>query len=177
MKSKISALVCFTTLILASGCSLINTGPGNGGDRPSEDMTRLIQSRVKYVAAFAFTMDQVKPHKEAVCQFADQLGAFLDTYNDRDASFVELQAAVNQFISQIENPAVRDAVAIMADMVLTEAFNYAWQHYEDFINQDQAAMALIIADAVADGLHDACGMNFSTMGAKRTPEVFTTGLR
>ena len=172
MKSKISALVCFTTLILTSGCSLMNTGPG--GERPPEDMARLIQSRVKYVAAIAFTMDQVKPHKEAVCQFADQLGAFLDTYDDRDASFVKLQAAVNQFISQIENPAVRDAVAIIADMVLTEAFNYAWQHYEDFINQDQTAMVLIIAGAVADGLRDACDMNLSTMGAKR---VFTTGLR
>ncbi len=177
MKSKISTLVCLTTLILASGCSLMNTGPGNGDPRPPEDMARVIQSRVKYVAAFAFTMDAVKPHKEAVCQFAEQLGTFLDTYDDRDASFVKLQTAVNQFISQIENPAVRDAVAIMADMVLTEAFNYAWRHYEDFINQDQTAMALIIADAVADGLRDACGMSLSTMGAKRTPEVFTMGLR
>ncbi len=127
--------------------------------------------------AKSFTMDAVKPHKEAVCQFAEQLGTFLDTYDDRDASFVKLQAAVTAFINQIENPALRDAVTIMADMVLTEAFNYAWQHYKDFINRDQTTMSLIIADAVADGLRDACSMNLSIMGAKRTPEVFTVGLR
>ena len=161
-------------MVSLTGCSL-NNGPGNGDNqRPPEEMAEVLRTRVKYVAAFAFGMDAVKPHKVAVCDFADQLGTFLDTYDDKDASFVKLQEAVNQLVANITNPAVRDAVAIMVDMVLTESFNYAWKHYEGLINQDQTKMALIIAGAVADGLRDACGMNISSMGASLHPQgIFT----
>lgn len=176
MKSKISTLALACIMMIPLGCSLNTGSPGNGDNqRPPEEMAQVLRTRVKYVAAFAFQMEAVKPHKTAVCDFAEQLGTFLDTYDDKDANFVKLQAAVNQFISQIENPAVRDAVTIMVDMILTEAFNYAWQHYEDFINQDQTAMALIIADAVANGLRDACGMSFSTMVQKVPQNIFTMG--
>ncbi len=166
MKNRIATLALACIMMIPLGCSLGNTGPGNGDNqRPPEDMARVLQIRVKYVTAFAFQLDAVKPHKAAVCEFAEQLGTFLDTYDDQDTSFAKLQAAVYQFIQQIENPAVRGAVSIIADMALTEAFNYAWTHYEDLINQDQTKMALLIAGAVADGLRDACGMILSTMGA------------
>lgn len=176
MKNKISTLMCMAILIPISGCSLMNVRPSNNNPRTPKEIAQTIQSRVKYVAAFAFTMDSVKPHKEAVCQFAEQLGSFLNSYDDRDASFVKLQAAVTTLINQIENPAVRDAVAIVTDMALTEAFNYAWQYYEDYINQDQTAMALLIADAVATGLRNACSINLSIMGVEKVPpNVFTMG--
>ncbi len=164
MKSKIATLALVCTMMIPLGCSL-NTGPNNGDNqRPPEEVAQILQTRVTIVAWAAFQMDAVKPHKTAVCDFAEQLGTFLDAYDDKDASFVKLQAAVSQFISQIENPAVRNAVTIIAGMALTEAFNYTWTHYEDLINQDQTRMALLIAGAVADGLRDACRMTLSIMG-------------
>lgn len=151
-------------MMILPGCSLINMGPGDGQRSPEDwkKMAPVIQARVKYVAAFAFTMDSVKPHKTGICAFADQLGDFLDSYDDQDANFEKLQAAVMAFLIQIEDPAVRNAATIIVDMVLTEAFNYAWQHYEGFIEQDPAQVALIIAKAVSGGLRDACGLNLST---------------
>lgn len=174
MKSKIAAIMCLIMAI--PSCSLLNPEPD--GQRPPaewERMAPIIQARVKYVIGFTFSMDKVKPHKEAVCQFADQLGTFLDSYDDRDASFDKLQQAVMGFVNQIQDTAVRDAVAVMVDMALTEAFAFAYKHYEGFINQDQTKVALIIAGAVADGVQDACGMSLSTMGAKGSPQgIFTT---
>lgn len=170
MKSRITTLA-LACMMIPLGCSMNNRGPGNGDNqRPPEEMAQVLRTRVKYVAAFAFQMDAVKPHKAAVCDFAEQLGTFLDTYDEKDASFVKLQAAVQQFVNQITNPAVRDAVSIIVDMALTEAFNYAWKHYENLINQDQTKMSLLIAGAVANGLRDACGMNLSAMGTHISPQ-------
>lgn len=172
MKTKILAM-CLT--IILSGCSLMNQGPGQRSPEDWKKMAPLMKSRVKYVAAFAFTMNSVKPHKAGICAFAAQLGNFLESYDDQDANFEKLQAAVMAFLIQIEDPAVRDAATIIVDMVLTEAYNYAWQHYKGFIDQDPAQVALIIAAAVADGLRDACGLNLSTMGVQDSPQgIFTT---
>lgn len=169
------AVIMSLAMFAIPGCSLIN--PGNESRPPAdwERMAPVIQSRVKYVTAFAFTMDKVKPHKPAVCQFANQLGSFLDSYDDRDASLMKLHTAVMQFVNNIDDPGVRDAVAILVDMALTEAFSYAWQHYEDFINQDPTKVAFIVAGAVADGIRDACGIALSTMGIQESPQnTFTT---
>lgn len=177
MKTKVSALVLCLSLMGLTGCSLKDGGWGNGPSSPNdwERLAPTIQQRVKYVAAFAFNMDAIKPHRQSVCAFADQLSMFLNTYDDRDASFEKLQSTVNDFISQIPDPNVRNAVSIISDIALTEAFNYAWQHYEGFIEQDQARVAIIIAKAVANGLRDACGMTLSVMAIDdEAPEdIFT----
>lgn len=156
-------------MLLIPGCSLMI--PPDDGQKPDLDqMAPLIQARTRYVAAFAFSMDAVKPHKQAVCDAAIQISEFLATYDDKDASFENLQMAILAYIQQIENPNVRNAVTIVIDMVLTEAFNYAWQHYEDFINQDQTRAAIIVASAVADGLTEACAL---TMGSATATQIFT----
>lgn len=174
---KIKAILCLSMLTL-SGCSLLN-GDNNDPRPPAdwEQMAPVIQSRVKFVAAFALGMESVKPYKADVCAFADQLGEFLDSYDDRDASFEKLMATVHTFIQQIENPNVRNAVAIIVDMAFTESFNFAWQHYEDFINQDQTKVALIISGSVADGLRDACKMVQSFGMKTQTQDIFTIANR
>lgn len=174
MKTKISLLALMMLMPLA-GCSGKIIGPGDGGGVANwEGMAPVIQSRTRLVAAFAFSMKQIQPHKVAVCDATQKISEFLNTYDDRDASLEKLQAAVMQFLNTLD-PSIRGPVKIIVDMVLTEAFNYTWQYYEGLINQDQAKVALIIAGAVADGLQDACGMTMSTMGVHSdpTPSIFT----
>ena len=162
MKSKIATLTLLLACIMPIplGCSL-NDKPGN--TNPPEEMTQVLRKRVKYVTAFAFQLNKIKPHRAAVCQFADQLGTFLDGYDDKDASFAKLQAAVNQYVNRIQDPVIRDVVLAITDMALTEAFNYTWTHYKDLINQNETKMSLLIAGAVANGLRDACDMTSSTI--------------
>lgn len=170
MKTKILALTLMVSLSPILGCSLMNPGPGNGGNggiSEWEKMAPIIQSRVRLVAAFAFTMEQVKPHKDAVCQATLLIGEFLNNYDDRDATFATLRAAVMQYLNTLD-PSIREPAKIIVDMVLTEAFNYAWQHYENLINLDQTKVVLIVSDAVAQGLTEACRMTLTTMNAKPT---------
>jgi hypothetical protein len=173
MKTKLSLLALLMVIPL-TGCSGKIIGPGNGGSVDDwERMAPILQTRVKYVAAFAFSMDQVKPHKPAICNATVKIAEFLDSYDDRDATFTKLQAAVMQYLDTLD-PSIREPAKIIVDMVLTEAFNYAWKYYEGLINQDQTRVALIIADAVAGGLKDACGMTITAMGADPMPnDIFT----
>ena len=159
---------------LVCGCSLMN----GSGDRQKPDWDTLapkIQSRVRYVAAFAFTMDQVRPHKEQICETAERISNMLDEYDDRDASFEKVRAAVMKLISEIPDPGLREAATVFADMVLTEAFNYAWEHYEDMINQDAVQTAVLVARAIGNGLREACEMTVGSMGLRSSyaKEVFT----
>lgn len=159
MKIKLFALLVLLPTI--SGCSLMTLGPG------APDWDRVlptVQSRVRYVAMFAFTMDQIKPYKGEVCETTRMISEFLDTYDDQEATLEKLRAAITEYINTLD-PNVREPVQIVVDMVLTEAFNYAWQYYEELLSQDQTRVALMIADAVAKGLAEACEMTVSIMEA------------
>lgn len=170
MKAKISSLALIM-LIPIAGCLMKDIGPGDDSSVSDwEKITPVIQARVRYVAAFAFSMDQIKPHKTAVCQATKKIIEFLDTYVDRDTNLKKLQAAVMQYLNTLD-PSIREPVKIIVDMVLTEAFNYAWNHYEDLINQDQSLVALILADAVAQGLNEACGRTITIMGTLPNPKA------
>lgn len=141
-----------------AGCSLNNKGPGQTGPPDWDRLAPTIQSRVKYISAFAFTMDKVKPHKANICEVAKGLSEFLATYDDKDANFDRLRAAVIEYVERIQDPGARDAVLIFVDMVLTEAFNYAWQHYQGLLETDEARTVMLIANAIATGLTEACKM-------------------
>ena len=157
MTKTMISLCSLMLLPTLSGCSL-NNGPGTGP--PDWDrMAPVIQSRVRVVAAFAFTMQKVKPHKEGICKGAEQLSDFLNNYQDEDATFDTLRKAAMDYLDvAIEDPAVRETMIIVVDMVLTESFNYAWLHYMDLVNTDQAKAAHLIASAVANGLLEACNL-------------------
>lgn len=160
-------LMISLALLPLLGCSLMNPPNGGGQKPPSEwqDMAPVIQSRVKYVAMFAFSIDSVKPHKAQVCQSAQDIANWLDDYDDKDASFEALRAVVFSATRQIEDPNVRNAVTIVMDIVLTEAFNYGWEHYDGFMDRDEAQSAVIIAGAVAGGIREACEMMVNPFSA------------
>lgn len=147
------------------GCSLMNRSPN--GQKPDWDkLTPTIQSRVRYVAAFAFQMKALKTHKAQICEIATNISNMLDSYDDKDASFENVRAAVMDMISQISDPAIRDGATILVDIVLTEAFNYAWQYYEDMLNQDEIQTTILIARAIGAGLREACEMTVSLVGTQ-----------
>jgi len=151
--------------MILGGCSLINPSPGDGQKPDWDRLAPTIQSRVRYVAAFAFTMKQVQPHKDQICATAQQISDMLANYADKDASFETVRTAVMNMVNQIEDPGLRQAATVFVDMVLTEAFNYAWQHYEDFINRDEVQASVLVARAVGDGLREACEMVVSMMSS------------
>jgi len=161
---------CLIIPILA-GCALMNTSPGDGQKPDWDKLAPTIQSRTKYVAAFAFTMKQVQPHKNQICDIAANISNMLDNYDDKDASFETVRAAVMNIVSQIENPALRNGSAILVDMVLTEAFNYAWKHYENMINLDKVRTSVLVAQSVGAGLREACQMFVSTMNTNQDQYV------
>lgn len=175
MKNRIATTIVCLTLLALPSCSLLIPNPGNGNVRvPVEEMAQTIQKRVKYIAIFAFSMDAIKRHKAEVCEFADKLSDVLNSYDDKEASFEKLQAEVDRFIDRINNSGVQSAVKTIADMVLTESFNFAWKNYEDLINSDETRVSLIIAESVANGLREACGATLSIMGVDDAPpNIFT----
>ncbi len=145
---------------LFSGCSL-NNGPDDGQKPDWDAMAPKIQARVKYVAAFAFTMDQVKPFKTQICTTTDQIIDLLNTYDDQEASFDAVRLAVMNLVANIPEENLRNAVTVFIDMVLTEAFNYAWEHYSDLISLNQVQTVVLIARAVGQGIQDACNLMMS----------------
>lgn len=164
-------------LFLLSACSTMKPSPGDGPAPPVDwDMlSGKIQTRVKYVAAFAFTLEIVKEHKDEVCLAADKIAELLEQYNDRDASFEAVRHAVMVGISKLNvDKGVQDAIVVLVDIALTEAFNYAWQYYDNLIDDDRVRTSITIAKAVAKGLRDACGMSFALMEAEDYPDgIFT----
>jgi hypothetical protein len=158
MKKRMIAIVAVLPFLF-NGC--LDPKPPNG-DKPNWDVIGpKIQARVKYVAMFAFTMDQVQPYKAQVCTTADQIVDFLKTYDDPEASLGAVRAAVMSLVNQIEDINVRNAVMIFVDMVLTESFNYAWEHYSNWIELDEVKTVIIIARAVGNGIKDACDLTMS----------------
>ncbi len=149
-----------------TGCSLFNNGPGGQPPMNWEELAPKIQSRVKLISAFAFTMTQIKPHQAKICQTAAQISTMLNNYDDQDASFDTVRTAVMKIVNNISDPNIRNAVAAFTDVVLTEAFNYAWEHYENMINQDKVKATIMIARAIGDGLQEACDMSVSSMGMR-----------
>lgn len=173
MRNKF-AIVVGLMIPLLGGC--ISTG-GTNTPGDWERMAPTLQSRVRYVALFAFSMEQVKPHKQQVCEATNNLANFLDSYNDKDANFTGLRAAINLFINKIEDPMTKQVMLVVVDMVLTEAYEYAWKHYADFVESDPAQVAKIIAGSVANGLKDACGLSVMNLGAAQPNDIFTVSTR
>lgn len=166
MKKRLAILLVLP-MVFGGGCSL-NNGPKQDWDA----MGPKIQRRVKYVAAFAFSMDQVKPYKAQVCETTDQIIELLNNYNNQEASFDAVRVAVMDLVDQIDNEGVRNAVMIFADIILTESFNYAWKHYSDWVKQDQVRTAIVVARAVSRGLRDACNLVASSASAMPN-DIFT----
>ena len=149
------AVICAVAVLpMLGGCSMLI--PPDDGQRPIEDLAPEIQNRVRLAALIAFSIDSVKPHKEQICQVANDIAGFLDTYDNPDATFQHIQAAVTELINAIPDPELRESARIVVEIVLTEAFNYAWKHYSDFINRNETQTAIIIAQAIANGLREAC---------------------
>ena len=145
------------------GCSLMNP-PGDGQKPDWDKMAPIIQSRVKYVAMFAFSIDSVKPYAPQVCQAAEDIIHWLETYDNKDATLENVRKGIFEIIANIKDPNVRNAVKIVVEIALTEAFNYAWKYYEEFINQDEAKSAIIIARAIAGGIGEACESTVGSFG-------------
>lgn len=159
MKHLMVALVGLMTM---SGCSMLTTGPGKT-PQDWEKMAPTIERRIQYVAAFAFTIKSVSEHKDAVCAALINAGEKLKDYNDKDASFEQISAMVHKIVdATLENsPQYREAAHMVVDIVITEAFNYAWERYADLIEQDQARVSIIITQAIGRGFLKACSGEIS----------------
>lgn len=167
-------LISCLMLPLITGCSLLNSSPGDGQKPDWNKLATTIQNRTRYVAAFAFTMTQVQPHKDKICETAAKISSMLESYDDRDASFEAVRSAVMNIVGQIADPNLRQVATIFVDMVLTEAFNYTWQYYEDMINRDEVRTSVLVAGAVGAGLREACEMVISMMSTEgRYASIFT----
>ena len=153
MRNLLLSLFCLT--LFCTAC----VSPGNPPHDPQtpQDQAAVITKRVKYVAIFALSTGSAAPHREEICAEIDKLTILLDKYDDKNATFESIRTYVNNYIDQqIKNATVRFAVSLVVDIALTEAFNYAWEHYAAIIEKDKTAMALSVAKSVAAGIQQAC---------------------
>jgi len=153
MKSLITVLA-FSLLL--SGCSLFNS---NIGDNQNPDWDRIgqtIQNRTEYVATFAFASEQMQPYKQQICATVKQIVDVLSVYNDEEATFARVNAEVNKIVAQIPDENLRNQMTLITHMVMTEMFDYAWNHYSDFIKKDEIRITILLAHSVSKGFDRAC---------------------
>jgi len=139
-----------------SGCRLL-TPPVTGDGPPDWDrFSTVLRGRVKFVASLAFSLEKVQPYKEQTCNVAVFLSQYLENYDDPNWTFEKLEIVVNIWVDAIENVNVRKTVTVVVNIVLNEAFNYAWKHYKNLVDMDEVKSTKIVIQAVVDGLRDAC---------------------
>jgi hypothetical protein len=167
------SLFCLT--LFCTGCISPGSTPHDPQTPPTpQEQSEIITKRVKYVAIFALSTGTASPYREEICTEVDKLTILLNNYSDRNATFETVRTYVfNQIDSQIKNAVVRGAVGLVVDIALTEAFNYAWEHYAVIIEQDKAAMAISVAKSVAAGIQQAC-LATDLFNESKTPDnIFT----
>lgn len=124
--------------------------------RPIEELTPTITQRVKFATQIAFSIESVKPHKKAVCQIVENVASFLDTYNDPNPTQQRIREIALSIVDKTVDDSIKDAARAVTEIAISEAFDYAWQYYNNFINQDKNKSTILIAKAVAKGMREAC---------------------
>ena len=163
------AVLLSVCLVAAPGCNQPNTG------WDFEQVAPIIRSSTTIFTQFAFNNPRVAPHKEEICTATGKVVEFLNTYDDPDASFDNMKAAVLEVITQLPPETLsgeaKQITLAVTEFVLDSGWLFVRDNYLDLINKDESKVVLLLAKSVADGIQAACGTSVTTMST--APELNT----
>lgn len=167
---KFAALSILVMVMLATGCSQLNPGPGDGQvnwDR----INQRVENTTELTAMIAFSRDDVKPHQEAICNAVNEISRIVENYDDPAATFESVRSAalnaVKDLPPEILPPGQAKQIAILVvDQVLDVVFTYVEDSYADLVGKNETRIVLSVTRSVASGLTSACGANFSPLSAE-----------
>lgn len=155
MYSKMMVMCC--TLLLTSGCSLIQPG-----EKPNwEQIASTVENLTELGARIAFQYENVKPYKDKICVTIEYLAPVLKDFDNPEATLEDLKQLAAMAIQNVPSNILDDEAKNVAVMVMNQVFdmvfNYVKDSYADLLEQDETKVVLLVSRAVSTGLERACG--------------------
>lgn len=147
-------LIAVLSLCFFVGCSQTSgtTGPVQNWDTISMNL-----ETVSLIAATtAFKNQNISKYKDTICQTACNLEIVLANYNNPDLSLSMVQDLVKKEAAKIADAQVREVVTAVLQTVVQNTFDYAWQHYQNLVQNNEVKIATTIGKAITSGVTRAC---------------------
>jgi len=176
MLKRLIAVVLIASMIGFAGCSQWrNNSPTT---QPSVGWNRVavnIESATVLAAQQVINTPKVAPYKPQIAKFADNLSAVLSNYDNRELTLNKLEEIVQIQVAGIADPTLREAVKAVADMVVVNAFDLAWNNYSDLVKQNEVQLAIVVGKAITNGLKRAAATSTTQPAPGATWKPATQG--
>ncbi len=152
-------------LLIPTGCASFG-----GTQKPLKEYAGDIERFTELAASVAFLRDDVKEFKVPVCGAVAEAVAVLKNIDDTEATFALVRHAALNAVKNFEHPSftpqIKQITVLVVDQILNAVYDRVEGRYGDLI--DKAGTAIILGNAIATGLNNACmnAMSLSTFSVE-----------
>lgn len=157
MKNQVKWVLVIVFSTIFSGCSSGKWSPDDW-----ESVAPIIEITTDYTTRHLLQTVEFKPYSEQICSAINNVSNVLNKIDDPDLTFDKIrESAINAVKEKLPQGPARDAALFIVDNVLSRVYISVKNRYEEFLEQDQNRIMLIISMAVSSGMNKACqsGLN------------------
>lgn len=161
------ALVLVVLVGVVAGCSSTQSKPN------WQLIAPFVEAVAEEGALIAFEQAAVAPYKGQICEAGEKIAAFLETYEDSDATLELLRVRILAELGKVNLPEVPKKLLVgIVDDVVSAAVGVAKEHYSELVASEQAKVVVVISRATARGLRDACAYKAMKVQTKAPSFLF-----